>query len=725
MLWERITPCQKGNLISVPLVAYASGLMHIITDQIFVLLGYRAAAGVQLTAHCWTVGDVSPSGEVFLMPLKDLCCIQMSSSSDDDFRFVTEICAGMGGTSCGAQWAGFLPLCAMDISDHACQHLRLNDYPKVLRGDVSNRTDVRDFHFATGGRRAGMLVGFPCQPFSKLGRGRSFQDPRAKVFFSALDVSLLCHASFIIMECVVGAKDHPLTIQTLDRYCELRGFHWKGGVLHLHNALPSFRTRWWVIIAHKDHPLCELPDLPVAELRQHLRQIFPQKVQWPLEEEQLLALTPIEMQAFNDSAFGAHPRFLNMDGRAPTLLHSAAHHFEPCPCGCRPAFSGQTLMDRGIHGIVLHGSYAEVPYRHLHPREASLLVGMPADMKYQHPRAVLPLLGQIASPVQAHWVLLHFLFGDDNLYMQHSLEQVHEDRMQLLIQEHLLQWPTPAMYLPRELRVHIHEEAFLTTTLTTPCSWRDCQQATSALRDPRGELLQHELLNLFPKALIDPYLHDVSFHCRGAGVHRALDRNKLEDPFEGLDDLVMHREGHRLCLSAADPCLAFLSPREIQLSLALGSAHHQVLSMAQLVQQKFHVAAIFWDEGHWIFCDFKIVRTHIYVHVYDGLVRNPTEVLRHFIGITCEALGNFPFSIHWHHPISQSGGHHCGTIALLNMGLKLGLWTSFTETGTMNFASPCASLEMVQLLRKPPLIGSQRSSQQRGFQRKRQPTGQS
>ena len=115
----------------------------------------------------------------------------------------------------------------MDRSELACDLLRRNGHTKVINGDIECLGDLKKFHLAHEGKRAGLLAGFPCQPFSRLGSGRNFKDERAKVFFRIMDTAAILDVSFVLLECVVQAGEHQVIKQTLDRFCEKMGFRWQ------------------------------------------------------------------------------------------------------------------------------------------------------------------------------------------------------------------------------------------------------------------------------------------------------------------------------------------------------------------------------------------------------------------------------------------------------------------------------------------------------------------
>ena len=93
--------------------------------------------------------------------------------------------------------------------------------------------------------------------------------------------------------------------------------------------------------------------------------------------------------------------------KLPTALHSWGSQVLSCPCGCRPAFS-EARLDRGISGVLIPVDVGEgvLRFRHPHPAELALLCGCSPSLQFDAQlRLGLALIGQVASPLQAAWVL--------------------------------------------------------------------------------------------------------------------------------------------------------------------------------------------------------------------------------------------------------------------------------------------------------------------------------
>ena len=126
----------------------------------------RFSPGKLHALHSWTLTDVS-SDHISLARLPESISVELPDPAPVDFFSFSEVCAGLGGTSYGAQKCGFRPLVAMDKSLLAVGFLRRNTYPKVIQGDMFQLCHLGLFHQAHDSR-SGLLAGFPCQHLSAI-----------------------------------------------------------------------------------------------------------------------------------------------------------------------------------------------------------------------------------------------------------------------------------------------------------------------------------------------------------------------------------------------------------------------------------------------------------------------------------------------------------------------------------------------------------------------------
>ena len=138
--------------------------------------------GTAISLYDWQVVGVTAAGVVHLGALASSRDV-FHDDAAPDFTKVVEVCSGLAGTTFGACFAGRQSLGTLDHSQLAVDNLRLNEHQNVLKGSVENRQDWYRLHASIHGVTCGLLVGFPCQPFGRLGKHEGFEDRRAHVFY--------------------------------------------------------------------------------------------------------------------------------------------------------------------------------------------------------------------------------------------------------------------------------------------------------------------------------------------------------------------------------------------------------------------------------------------------------------------------------------------------------------------------------------------------------------
>lgn len=256
--------------------------------------------------------------------------------------------------------------------------------------------------------------GFSCQPYSRLGDGRSEHDTRSNCITKTLAAAYYLQVKAVILECVSPAGQDQFVCAELNRFLKGTGFSMSQIDLRLDSIWPCRRQRaWWLLVA----PELGAIDLNVWECLKNIsqvQQVIPRILPWAIEDEDNLTLDQEEMQAFGVHE-GTHGRYLlNGKGHAPCALHAWGNQLRPCPCECRAyPLSSSRLESKGLHGCLVRS--AETPergsqIRHLHPNEAMALNTMDPILDFGCPaRLTLSAVGQLAAPVQALWVISHFI----------------------------------------------------------------------------------------------------------------------------------------------------------------------------------------------------------------------------------------------------------------------------------------------------------------------------
>ena len=343
-----------------------------------------------------------------LTATKDTMVLGHYHPSWDSLHAVIDLCSGFGGLAQGAIATGFDVVTAVDQNQRMLDlHAKIHD-AHCICGDFGEREIILETWKNSRGASV-ITAGFSCQPYSRLGDGKSHLDTRASCLTKALNAAYFLYSSVIILECVAPAAHDAFVNAEIERFCRCTGFHCSQTELKLDQIWPCRRHRsWWVITA----PLIGSIDLtswPSLNNIWEVQQVIPRICLWDANDEKQLALDEKELQAFgvNENTHARH--MLNEKSVAPCALHAWGSQTRACPCGCRSTgFSCQRLESKGLHGCIVRSAAMHdgtTAFRHLHPNEAMALNTMDPVLDLgENVRLTLSAVGQIACPIQASWI---------------------------------------------------------------------------------------------------------------------------------------------------------------------------------------------------------------------------------------------------------------------------------------------------------------------------------
>ena len=116
---------------------------------------------------------------------------------------VVSLFSGIGGIDLGFEYAGFQTIWANDFDKYAVQSYRANVGDNIVWGDirlVKNQIPSHDV----------LVGGFPCQPFSTLGKLQGFDDEqeRGTLFFEIMDIIKRHDTKVVVLENVKNLINH-------------------------------------------------------------------------------------------------------------------------------------------------------------------------------------------------------------------------------------------------------------------------------------------------------------------------------------------------------------------------------------------------------------------------------------------------------------------------------------------------------------------------------------
>lgn len=173
---------------------------------------------------------------------------------------VCSLFSGIGGIDLGFIQAGFDIVWANEFDCDAAKTYRYNfGGDRLIERDIRGvqTKDIPDFDV--------LVAGFPCQPFSKMGRQRGFKDPRGNLFFEIVRIAKEKKPQVIFLENVSNLVEHDDGKTFLVVYNALAplGYSVRYAVMDAaeYGNVPQIRTRIY-IVAFLDYEKCERFSFP-------------------------------------------------------------------------------------------------------------------------------------------------------------------------------------------------------------------------------------------------------------------------------------------------------------------------------------------------------------------------------------------------------------------------------------------------------------------------------
>jgi len=170
---------------------------------------------------------------------------------------VVSLFAGIGGLDLGFDFAGFNLIWANDFDQYACQTYRANVNDHIVQGDIRIVKDQIPPHDV-------LIGGFPCQPFSSLGKLQGFEDEkeRGTLFFEIMSIAQRCHTKVLVLENVINLLYHnkKQTFKRILDELDAAGYYPN---FHLMNTcdygIPQSRRRVFIVAFRKEF----FPEIPL------------------------------------------------------------------------------------------------------------------------------------------------------------------------------------------------------------------------------------------------------------------------------------------------------------------------------------------------------------------------------------------------------------------------------------------------------------------------------
>lgn len=159
--------------------------------------------------------------------------------------------SGIGGLDLGFEYAGFNTIWANDFDKFAVQTYKANVNENIVLGDirlVKNQIPNHDV----------LVGGFPCQPFSTLGKLQGFDDEqnRGTLFFEILDIITNHDTKVVVLENVKNLINHNggKTFERIKHELEAAGYDVYVSILNSQDyGVPQRRNRIFIVAFNRKY----------------------------------------------------------------------------------------------------------------------------------------------------------------------------------------------------------------------------------------------------------------------------------------------------------------------------------------------------------------------------------------------------------------------------------------------------------------------------------------
>ena len=171
-------------------------------------------------------------------------------STNKKYRVVS-LFSGIGGIDLGFEFAGFNCIWANDFDKYACQTYRANVGDHIVEGDIRLVKDQIPEHDV-------LVGGFPCQPFSTLGKLQGFDDEknRGTLFFEIMDIITKHDTKVVILENVKNLVNHDegRTFERIKNELADAGYYVNAQILNTQDyGVPQRRNRVFIVAFNKKY----------------------------------------------------------------------------------------------------------------------------------------------------------------------------------------------------------------------------------------------------------------------------------------------------------------------------------------------------------------------------------------------------------------------------------------------------------------------------------------
>ncbi len=174
----------------------------------------------------------------------------MERIKHNNYKYKTiSLFAGIGGFDLGFSNAGFDMIWANDFDKYCVQTFKENISENIVLGDINEHLEDIPKHDV-------LVGGFPCQPFSTLGKLKGFKDDRGTLFFTIKEIIKKHDTKVVVLENVKNIVNHDggKTFRKIKSDLEELGYYVNYKILNSADyGIPQRRNRVYIVAFNKKY----------------------------------------------------------------------------------------------------------------------------------------------------------------------------------------------------------------------------------------------------------------------------------------------------------------------------------------------------------------------------------------------------------------------------------------------------------------------------------------
>lgn len=277
---------------------------------------------------------------------------------------VVSLFSGIGGLDLGFDYAGFDVIWANDFDQNAVTTYKANVSENIVYGDIRLVKDDIPEHDV-------LIGGFPCQPFSTLGKLQGFEDKkeRGTLFFEIMSIVKKHRTKVIVLENVINLvyHDKKRTFQRIQEELEAAGYYVNYQILNTSDyGLPQSRRRVFIVAFNKQY----FPNIPFVYPEKEELKVFTQDLMDEIVEAKHF-LTKRVSHTILDYTLKLKNKYPTIDQPISKALCASMHKWH------RASQDNYLTDDKNF--VRLGEPEDRINIRRLTPNECRKLQGFPSD----------------------------------------------------------------------------------------------------------------------------------------------------------------------------------------------------------------------------------------------------------------------------------------------------------------------------------------------------------